>query len=235
MTGQRSGPPPSTTPPGVPETARSAEHIPVLLEAVLAALAPRDDAVYVDGTFGGGGYSEGLLGAAQCRVFGIDRDPAAVRKGRDLVKRYGERLRILEGRFGDMPQLLAPVNIGRIAGIALDLGVSSTQLDTPERGFSFRADGPLDMRMSGARTERRGSGRDLVGIRPCRADPRAWRRAVRPPDRPRDQRGAPAPAHPAHHRAGGYRSLGDPAIRARAGSGDPDIPGLADRRERRNG
>jgi 16S rRNA (cytosine1402-N4)-methyltransferase len=150
MTGPRSGPPPSTTPPGVPETARSAEHIPVLLEAVLAALAPRDDAVYVDGTFGGGGYSEGLLGAAQCRVFGIDRDPAAVRKGRDLVKRYGERLRILEGRFGDMPQLLAPVNTGRIAGIALDLGVSSTQLDTPERGFSFRADGPLDMRMSGA-------------------------------------------------------------------------------------
>lgn len=150
MTGPRSGPPPSTTPPGVPEAGRSGGHISVLLEAVLAALAPRDDAVYVDGTFGGGGYSEALLKAAQCRVFGIDRDPEAVRRGRALAEHYGERLRILEGRFGDMMQLLAPVNTGLVAGIALDLGVSSTQLDTPERGFSFRFDGPLDMRMSGA-------------------------------------------------------------------------------------
>jgi 16S rRNA (cytosine1402-N4)-methyltransferase len=73
-----------------------------------------------------------------------------VRRGRALAERYGERLRVLEGRFGDMAQLLAPVNTGSVAGIALDLGVSSTQLDTPERGFSFRLDGPLDMRMSGA-------------------------------------------------------------------------------------
>jgi 16S rRNA (cytosine1402-N4)-methyltransferase len=117
---------------------------------VLAALAPRDNAVYVDGTFGGGGYSEALLAAAQCRVFGIDRDPEAVQRGRALAEQHGGRLRILEGRFGDMAQLLAPVNIDPIAGIALDLGVSSTQLDAPERGFSFRFDGPLDMRMSHA-------------------------------------------------------------------------------------
>jgi 16S rRNA (cytosine1402-N4)-methyltransferase len=116
---------------------------------VIDALAPRDNAFYVDGTFGGGGYSEALLNAAHCRVFGIDRDPEAVRRGRELAKRYGERLRILEGRFGDMAQLLATLNTDPIAGIALDLGVSSTQLDTPERGFSFRFDGPLDMRMSG--------------------------------------------------------------------------------------
>jgi 16S rRNA (cytosine1402-N4)-methyltransferase len=121
----------------------------VLLDAVLAALAPRDDAVYVDGTFGGGGYSEALLAAARCRVFGIDRDPNAVRRGRDLAERHGGRLRILEGRFGDMAGLLASMNTDPIAGIALDLGVSSTQLDTAERGFSFRLDGPLDMRMSG--------------------------------------------------------------------------------------
>ncbi len=150
MTGRRLHRPEPAAPAIEPKAVRSAGHIPVLLDAVLAALAPRHDAVYVDGTFGGGGYSEALLNAAHCRVFGIDRDPEAVRRGRGLAERYGERLRILEGRFGDMAQLLAQVNADPIAGIALDLGVSSTQLDTAERGFSFRFDGPLDMRMSGA-------------------------------------------------------------------------------------
>jgi len=150
MTGRRLHPPEPAAQALGPEAVRSAGHIPVLLDAVLAALAPRDNAVYVDATFGGGGYSEALLKAAHCRVFGIDRDPDAVRRGRDVAEHYGERLRVLEGRFGDMAQLLAPVNPGPIAGIALDLGLSSTQLDTPERGFSFRFDGPLDMRMSGA-------------------------------------------------------------------------------------
>jgi 16S rRNA (cytosine1402-N4)-methyltransferase len=127
-----------------------AAHIPVLLGAVVDALAPRDDAVYVDGTFGGGGYSGALLAAARCRVFGIDRDPDAAQRGRELAKRHPGCLQIFEGRFGDMERLLAPVNTDPIAGIALDLGVSSAQLDTPERGFSFRFDGPLDMRMSSA-------------------------------------------------------------------------------------
>jgi 16S rRNA (cytosine1402-N4)-methyltransferase len=124
-------------------------HVPVLLGPVLAALEPRDGATYVDGTFGGGGYTEALLAAANCRVFAIDCDPEAVRQGRDLVERHSGRLTIIEGRFGDMAHLLAPVKTDPIAGIALDLGVSSIQLDTPERGFSFRFDGPLDMRMSG--------------------------------------------------------------------------------------
>jgi 16S rRNA (cytosine1402-N4)-methyltransferase len=150
MTGRRSYPPEPAAQADWLEAVRSAGHIPVLLDSVIDVLAPHDDAVYVDGTFGGGGYSEALLNAAHCRVFGIDRDPAAVRRGRDLAQRYGERLRILEGRFGDMAQLLASENTDPVAGIALDLGVSSTQLDTPERGFSFRFDGPLDMRMSGA-------------------------------------------------------------------------------------
>ena len=150
MTGRRSYPPEPAAQADWPEAVRCAGHIPVLLDDVLDVLAPRDDAVYVDGTFGGGGYSEALLNAAHCRVFGIDRDPEAVRRGRDLAERYGERLRILEGRFSDMAQLITSVNTDPVAGIALDLGVSSTQLDAPERGFSFRFDGPLDMRMSGA-------------------------------------------------------------------------------------
>ncbi len=130
-------------------TTHSPGHVPVLIDAVINALAPYDGAVYIDGTFGAGGYSRALLAAAHCRVFGIDRDPDAVRRGRDLAEHHGGRLQILEGRYGDMARLLAPVNADPIAGIALDLGVSSIQLDTPERGFSFRSDGPLDMRMSG--------------------------------------------------------------------------------------
>ncbi|MFL5268143.1 MAG: 16S rRNA (cytosine(1402)-N(4))-methyltransferase RsmH [Stellaceae bacterium] len=130
------------------EASHPTGHVPVLLDAVLDALAPHDGAVYVDGTFGGGGYSQGLLAAARCRVFGIDRDPEAVRRGLVLAERYGGRLRILEGRYGDMARLLAPLSNDPIAGIALDLGVSTMQLDAPERGFSFRNDGPLDMRMS---------------------------------------------------------------------------------------
>jgi 16S rRNA (cytosine1402-N4)-methyltransferase len=129
---------------------RPTAHIPVLVEAVLAALAPRDDAVYVDATFGGGGYSVALLAAARCRVFAIDRDPDAVRRGRDLVERFCGRLTIIEGRFGELARLLRPATIEPIAGITFDLGVSSMQLDTAERGFSFRFDGPLDMRMSRA-------------------------------------------------------------------------------------
>ena len=127
---------------------QQAAHIPVMMDAMLAALVPRDDAVYIDATFGGGGYSMALLGAARCRVYGIDRDPNAVRRGQKLAKHLGGRLTMVEGRFGEMVGLLSPMEIGPIAGIAFDLGVSSAQLDAPERGFSFRFDGPLDMRMS---------------------------------------------------------------------------------------
>ncbi|HVC51035.1 MAG TPA: 16S rRNA (cytosine(1402)-N(4))-methyltransferase RsmH [Stellaceae bacterium] len=122
-------------------------HRPVLLDAVLAALAPRDGATYVDGTFGGGGYSAALLRTARCRVFGIDRDPDAVRRGQRLAAEHAGRLTLIEGRFGDMDRLIGPFDPGPIAGVTLDLGVSSDQLDTGERGFSFRQDGPLDMRM----------------------------------------------------------------------------------------
>ncbi|MBV9862843.1 MAG: 16S rRNA (cytosine(1402)-N(4))-methyltransferase RsmH [Alphaproteobacteria bacterium] len=124
-------------------------HVPVLRDAVLGVLAPRAGAAYVDATFGAGGYSTALLAAARCRVFGLDRDPEAVRRGRALAAAQDGRLVVIEGRFGDMEDLLAPLDTGPIAGVAFDLGVSSMQLDQAERGFSFRRDGPLDMRMGG--------------------------------------------------------------------------------------
>ena len=122
-------------------------HVPVLLDEVLEALAPRDGAIYVDATFGAGGYSRAILDAADCAVWGLDRDPDAIAEGRPLAESYGGRLTLVEGRFGEMDDL---VTARPIDGIALDLGVSSMQLDRPERGFSFRADGPLDMRMGGS-------------------------------------------------------------------------------------
>ena len=122
-------------------------HAPVLLAETLATLAPRDAATYVDGTFGAGGYSRALLAAARCRVIAIDRDPDAVARGGALTREHPGRFTVLEGRFGEMEALLAPLGISAVAGIALDLGVSSPQIEEPGRGFSFRADGPLDMRM----------------------------------------------------------------------------------------
>ncbi len=142
------------TPPVVSEGAigPSPDHLPVLIDAVLAVLMPADGAVYLDGTFGAGGYSAALLAAAQCRVVAIDQDPEAVRGGAALMARHPGRFRVIEGRFGDMARLVGEVMPGPVAGVALDLGVSSMQLDGAERGFSFRLDGPLDMRMGGAGT-----------------------------------------------------------------------------------
>ncbi len=125
----------------------SEKHIPVLLDDVVDVLAPRDGAVYVDATFGAGGYSRALLEAADCTVWGIDRDPDAADAGNEMAAGYGNRLTVLNGRFGDMRELLMGVGVTQVDGIALDLGVSSMQIDDPARGFSFRFDGPLDMRM----------------------------------------------------------------------------------------
>ncbi len=125
-----------------------APHLPVMVNEVLEALSPRDGAVYVDATFGAGGYSVALLEAADCIVWGIDRDPVAISLGDSLRKKYHRRLTVLNGPFGDMVRLLADVGVDQIDGIAFDLGVSSMQLDERARGFSFRADGPLDMRMA---------------------------------------------------------------------------------------
>lgn len=122
-------------------------HVPVLLREVMAALEPKDGGIYVDGTFGGGGYARALLEAADCVVWGIDRDPAAIAAAAALESAFHPRLHLVEGRFGEMDRLLAARGVGNVQGVALDLGVSSFQLDDPARGFSFRFDGPLDMRM----------------------------------------------------------------------------------------
>lgn len=125
-------------------------HVPVMLAEVLAALAPRDGGIYLDGTFGGGGYAAGILGAAACTLFALDRDPDAIARGAALAARHPGRLHLLEGRFGDMLQLLSAQGVTALDGVVMDLGVSSFQLDEATRGFSFRADGPLDMRMEKA-------------------------------------------------------------------------------------
>ncbi|MEI6985064.1 MAG: 16S rRNA (cytosine(1402)-N(4))-methyltransferase RsmH [Rhodospirillaceae bacterium] len=144
---------PATSATSVPPLASckpaAISHKPVMLNEMLAALAPRDDAVYVDCTFGAGGYTRALLAASSCRVWAVDRDPQAVALARDLAAGQGGRLQVLEGCFGDLAALLGGFGVERVDGIVFDLGVSSAHLDDPERGFSFRGDGPLDMRMGG--------------------------------------------------------------------------------------
>ncbi len=132
---------------GAPGEDAALLHRPVMLAEVVEALAPRDGEVYVDGTFGTGGYSRAILAAAACTVWAIDRDPAAVARAVAVAGVAGGRLTVLLGRFGDMSPLLAQAGISRVDGVVLDLGVSSPQIDDPARGFSLRYDGPLDMRM----------------------------------------------------------------------------------------
>lgn len=122
-------------------------HVPVMLDEVLATLRPRAGAAYLDATFGGGGYAAAILAAADCTLWAIDRDPDAIARGAALAARHPGRLHLVHARFGDMLQSLAAHGVTQLDGVVMDLGVSSFQLDEAERGFSFRADGPLDMRM----------------------------------------------------------------------------------------
>lgn len=130
-----------------PETS---PHTPVMLAEVLAALAPADGRTYLDGTFGAGGYARAILEAADATLWAIDRDAEAVAHGKTLEAEYAGRLTVLEGRFSEMVELLAAHGVSTVDGVVLDLGVSSPQLDDAARGFSFRFDGPLDMRMEQA-------------------------------------------------------------------------------------
>jgi 16S rRNA (cytosine1402-N4)-methyltransferase len=143
----------------------SAVHIPVMLNEVLAMLATRDGGIYLDGTFGGGGYAQAILDSARCTLWAIDRDPEAIERGASLIARFPGRLHLLHGQFGDMIGLLAHAGVTELDGVVLDLGVSSFQIDDPARGFSFRHDGPLDMRMGKHGT----SASDLVNTLPERA------------------------------------------------------------------
>ncbi|AWI91249.1 16S rRNA (cytosine(1402)-N(4))-methyltransferase [Methylobacterium sp. DM1] len=130
--------------------AEAVRHVPVLLAEVLAALALDRPGLAVDGTFGAGGYTSALLEAApEIRVIAIDRDPSAIRAGAGLVDASAGRLRLVQGRFGDLDALITDQGEEQADWVVLDIGVSSMQLDEAHRGFSFRQDGPLDMRMGG--------------------------------------------------------------------------------------
>lgn len=119
-------------------------HIPVLLDEIVEAIAPQDGDVVVDGTFGGGGYTQAILDKARCRVIAIDRDPDAIQRGNELSQKLDQRLTMVEGCYGDMAALVNQ----KVNAVVLDIGVSSFQIDEADRGFSFREDGPLDMRMA---------------------------------------------------------------------------------------
>lgn len=122
-------------------------HFPVMLNEVLENLSPMAGAVYVDGTFGAGGYSKAFLESTDCTVIAIDRDPSAVAAAQELEKVFGARFIFVQGCFGDALELVKAAGFTQVDGFILDVGVSSMQIDQPERGFSFRFDGPLDMRM----------------------------------------------------------------------------------------
>ncbi len=125
-----------------PEPGR-APHIPVLLKPLLAAVAPVRG-LWLDGTFGAGGYTKGLLAAGADCVIGVDRDPLALEMAAPWAGEYGDRLRLVQGNFSELDTHAGEL----LDGVVLDLGVSSMQIDMAERGFSFQKDGPLDMRMS---------------------------------------------------------------------------------------
>jgi len=122
-------------------------HIPVLGQEVLAWLEPRDGGIYVDATFGAGGYSRAILDISNTRVIGIDRDRTAISGGFDLVDRAAGRLTLVEDRFSRLAEICAAQGASTVNGVVMDIGVSSMQLDEASRGFSFRSQGPLDMRM----------------------------------------------------------------------------------------
>lgn len=128
----------------------SAPHIPVLLDEVIEALSPVEGGIYIDGTFGAGGYSRAILEKADTQVIAFDRDPDAIREGGALVEKYKGRLRLVNDCFSNIAHHLDALDIKAVDGMVFDIGVSSMQIDRPERGFSIQADGPLDMRMAQA-------------------------------------------------------------------------------------
>jgi 16S rRNA (cytosine1402-N4)-methyltransferase len=124
-----------------------APHKPVMLKEMVETLKPRDNGVYVDGTFGAGGYSRAILKAANCRVYALDRDPNTKRFAEKIEAEFYDRFVWILGNFSNMCTFLSAQGVQKVDGVVLDLGISSMQIDEPERGFSFKKDGPLDMRM----------------------------------------------------------------------------------------
>lgn len=159
-------------------------HYPVMLAEVLLALAPKDKGIYLDATFGDGGYSAAILGAAQCRLGAIDRDPDAVLRAHSRMAEFADRFQIFEGPFSALKTLTMDTEFAKLDGIVFDLGVSSPQLDEADRGFSFRFDGPLDMRMSkqglsAAEIVNRSDEKELAHIIWAYGEDRAARRIAR--------------------------------------------------------
>ena len=160
-------------------------HVPVLLEETTDALRPVDGGTYVDCTLGGGGHTERLLGMADCRVIGLDRDPSAIAAASERLARFGDRFVPVRTSFSRVREALAGLDITSVDGLCADLGVSSHQLDTAERGFSFRNEGPIDMRMdpdapvSAADLVNEASEEELGRIVRDYGEERRWRRVAR--------------------------------------------------------
>lgn len=134
----------STIPPSAP----SASHTPVLRDEIVELLAPRSGGLYVDATVGAGGHAEALLAAGAGHLIGLDRDPLALELSDARLSRFGDRIQLRHAAFADIRAELDALGVDRVDGILADLGVSSMQLDDPDRGMSFRGAGPLDMRMN---------------------------------------------------------------------------------------
>jgi 16S rRNA (cytosine1402-N4)-methyltransferase len=127
----------------------SARHVPVLLDEAIEALRPRAGGRFLDATFGAGGYTRAILDVPDARALSLDRDPTAISAGADLVSQARGRLTLVEARFSELEAVAKAQGFAPLDGVVFDIGVSSMQFDQAERGFSFRGDGPLDMRMEG--------------------------------------------------------------------------------------
>jgi 16S rRNA (cytosine1402-N4)-methyltransferase len=160
---------PGVDPVGPGNATAADRHIPGMCAEVMDLLAPSEGGIFIDGTFGAGGYTRAIL-ATGASVIAIDRDPSAIAAGAALVAESGGRLTLVEGRFSDLDAIAAAHGRERVDGVVLDVGVSSMQLDDAARGFSFRFDGPLDMRMGGDGP----SAADVVN----RAEPRDLARVI---------------------------------------------------------
>lgn len=127
---------------------KSLSHNPVLLSEVINAISPESGKLYFDATFGWGGYTKGLLDSCDCNVIAIDQDPSVGIKANEFKMKYGDRFNFIKSKFSQIPEVLGELGISKVDGFMFDIGVSSMQLDSSDRGFSFNKEGPLDMRMS---------------------------------------------------------------------------------------
>ena len=196
-------------------------------------LSPRDGGIYVDATFGAGGYSRAILDAADTRVIGIDRDRTAIAAGFDLVDRSDGRLTLVEDRFSNLAGVCAAQGVSAVDGVVMDVGVSSMQVDEAGRGFSFRLDGPLDMRMghdgpTAADVVARASEADLANIIYIFGEERSF-----PRRRARHCGGAERDIDRDHAGAGRDRLQSGVVEAWRNSSGDADVSGVANFRQRR--